>query len=138
MLTGRQERFVAEYQVDRCGARAAIRAGYSPGSAKVQASRLLTNANIRVRVDSAEVERIERVAGSAEWVVAMAVEGVELAFATGQLGAVAPLLALLAKRHPEFRAGVAVQVDARNQNFGLPPGITVEDVRRLRDALEGD
>ena len=46
-LTPRQERFVAEYAVRRNGAGAAVAAGYSAGSAKVTASRLLTVDNVR-------------------------------------------------------------------------------------------
>ena len=41
----KQSRFVREYAVDCNGAAAAVRAGYSPRSAKVTASRLLTKAN---------------------------------------------------------------------------------------------
>lgn len=46
-LTYKQKRFIDEYLVDLNGAQAAIRAGYSKNAAKEQASRLLTNANIR-------------------------------------------------------------------------------------------
>lgn len=45
-LTAQQERFVEEYIKCRKGAEAARRAGYSPDSAKQQASRLLTNADL--------------------------------------------------------------------------------------------
>jgi len=45
-FTHQQEKFVEEYLVDLNGKQAAIRAGYSPKSAKVTASRLLTNANV--------------------------------------------------------------------------------------------
>jgi phage terminase small subunit len=41
-LTARQERFVDEYLVDLNAKQAAIRAGYSPKSAHVEGSRLLT------------------------------------------------------------------------------------------------
>lgn len=47
-LSARQARFIEEYLVDGNGAKAAIRAGYAPGSAKVAAFRLLTKDN-RVR-----------------------------------------------------------------------------------------
>lgn len=47
MLNPKQKRFVDEYLVDLNGAAAAVRAGYSPGCAKVTASRLLTRANVR-------------------------------------------------------------------------------------------
>ena len=43
----KQTRFVREYAVDCNGAAAAVRAGYSPRSAKVTASRLLTKANVQ-------------------------------------------------------------------------------------------
>lgn len=46
-LTPKQERFVGEYLIDLNGAAAAIRAGFAPRSAKVTASRLLTNVNLR-------------------------------------------------------------------------------------------
>ena len=47
----RQTRFVEEYLIDGNGAQAAIRAGYSARSAKEQASRLLTYANVRAAID---------------------------------------------------------------------------------------
>jgi hypothetical protein len=40
-MTPRQERFVAEYCIDRNGAAAARRAGFSPRAARQTASRLL-------------------------------------------------------------------------------------------------
>lgn len=46
-LNPRQQRFCQEYVVDLNGTQAAIRAGYSPKSAKVTASRLLAKANIQ-------------------------------------------------------------------------------------------
>lgn len=46
-LTEKQIRFCEEYVIDLNATQAAIRAGYSEGSAKEQGSRLLTNANIQ-------------------------------------------------------------------------------------------
>lgn len=46
-LTPKQQRFVEEYTVDCNGAQAAVRAGYSKKTAKEQASRLLTNVNVK-------------------------------------------------------------------------------------------
>lgn len=46
-LTEKQLRFIREYAVDFNGEQAAIRAGYSPNGARVQASLLLTNINIK-------------------------------------------------------------------------------------------
>jgi len=45
-LTAKQLKFTREYAIDGNGAQAAIRAGYSPSSARIEASRLLTNVNI--------------------------------------------------------------------------------------------
>lgn len=59
-LTDKQKRFVEEYLVDLCGAQAAIRAGYSPRSAREIASQLLTKHHIRARVDAAMAERSKR------------------------------------------------------------------------------
>lgn len=49
-LTPKQERFCQEYVVDLNATQAAIRAGYSEESARVQASKLLTKLNIQERV----------------------------------------------------------------------------------------
>lgn len=57
-LTPRQLRFVAEYLIDQNATQAAIRAGYSKGTAKQQGSRLLTNADVAAEVN----RRQERVA----------------------------------------------------------------------------
>ena len=45
-LTARQLKFTREYAVDGNGTQAAIRAGYAPKSARIEASRLLTNVNV--------------------------------------------------------------------------------------------
>ena len=45
-LTAKQLKFTREYAVDGNGTQAAIRAGYAPNSADVEASRLLGNAKI--------------------------------------------------------------------------------------------
>lgn len=56
-LTPRQERFCEEYVVDLNGMQAAIRAGYAVNSANEQASRLLTNANIRDYIEELQTGR---------------------------------------------------------------------------------
>jgi len=58
-ISGRHKRFAEEYCVDQNGTQAAIRAGYSAGSARVTASRLLTNANIRAAIDALRWEMSE-------------------------------------------------------------------------------
>lgn len=46
MLTAKQLKFIEEYLIDLNGKQAAIRTGYSPKTAEVQASRLLSNAKV--------------------------------------------------------------------------------------------
>jgi phage terminase small subunit len=52
----RAERFCQEYMKDSNGTQAAIRAGYSAKSASVQASRLLSRSNIKLRVAELDKE----------------------------------------------------------------------------------
>ncbi len=59
-LTAKQEMFVQEYLIDLNATQAAIRAGYSTKTAKEIGSRLLTNVNVRARVDEAIAERSRR------------------------------------------------------------------------------
>lgn len=61
-LSPKQARFVAEYLKDQNATQAAIRAGYSKGTAKQQGSRLLTNADVVAEVN----KRQKRVATKAE------------------------------------------------------------------------
>ncbi len=55
-LAVKHERFVQEYMVDLNGTQAAIRAGYSEKTARSQASRLLTHANIQAHVTARRQE----------------------------------------------------------------------------------
>jgi len=50
-LTQKQARFVDEYLIDFNASRAATAAGFSPRSAKVQGSRLLTNVNVKLSIE---------------------------------------------------------------------------------------
>lgn len=59
-LTPKQLRFVEEYLVDLNATQAAIRAGYSERSAKVQACRLLTKDNVSRAVERGKAERSKR------------------------------------------------------------------------------
>lgn len=83
--TAKQRLFFAEYEKDQNGRLAAIRAGYSPKSAHVTASRLLKRAKdepeqakalAKVRADvAARVEaQVEAAKDSAAWVLAKAIE----------------------------------------------------------------
>lgn len=68
-MTPKQEQFCYEYMRDLNGAQAAIRAGFSKDTAREQASRLLSNVNIRDRVKKLQKELAERTMVSAEMVV---------------------------------------------------------------------
>jgi phage terminase small subunit len=59
-LSDKHKRFVAEYLKDLDMGEAAIRAGYSPKTARTQASRLLTNVEIRRAVDEGQAKRLEK------------------------------------------------------------------------------
>lgn len=104
-LNPKQQRFADEYLIDLNATQAAIRAGYSPHSAHVQGSQLLAVPSIRAEVDARSRAMVEKVAGSAEWIVEQTVRVVKLALDSDppDLRAATPALALLAKRHPEFR-----------------------------------
>lgn len=69
LANARHERFAQEYLVDLNGAQAAVRAGYSPKSAKVTAARLLTDANLAARIADLKAGRAERVEFTADEVV---------------------------------------------------------------------
>lgn len=59
-LNDQQRIFCNEYVIDRNGARAAIRAGYSPKTARSKASQLLTNINVKKYVEERLGDAIKR------------------------------------------------------------------------------
>lgn len=59
-LTAQEQRFVNEYLIDLCLKDAAIRAGYSPRSASVTASRLMNKEKVRDAIEIAMAERSRR------------------------------------------------------------------------------
>lgn len=62
----RYERFCQEYVIDLNGSRSAIAAGYSENGSAVTATRLLSRANIRRRIDELMSKRASKVGVSAE------------------------------------------------------------------------
>ena len=68
-LSPKRRRFVSEYLCDLNATQAAIRAGYSPRTAKVQAARLLTKADIQAAVAVAMAARSQRTEITADAVV---------------------------------------------------------------------
>jgi phage terminase small subunit len=69
-LSAKRQRFVEEYLVDLNGAQAAIRAGYSPTTAKVTASRLLTDDNVAAAVAALRAKLSKKLEATAERVIA--------------------------------------------------------------------
>lgn len=70
-LGGRQLKFVAAYVRTLNGAEAAREAGYAPRSARITASKLLTNANVAAAVRSAKAEQFRRMYMDADEVLAI-------------------------------------------------------------------
>lgn len=68
-LTAKQKRFIEEYLIDLNATQAAIRAGYSPDTAKSIGSENLTKPDIRARIDQAMAERSKRTGVNADRVV---------------------------------------------------------------------
>lgn len=56
-MNARQKWFCDEYLIDCNATQAAIRAGYSPKTAKVTGAKMLTNANLKAYID----EQLERI-----------------------------------------------------------------------------
>src|ERR1035437_3654608 len=59
-LTAKQDRFVQEFLVDLNATQAAIRAGYSPKTARVMAAENLTKPDIARAIEAAMVARADR------------------------------------------------------------------------------
>lgn len=69
-MTKKQKRFVEEYLIDLNATQAAIRAGYSPDTAKSIGSENLTKPDIQARIAKAMAERSKRTGVDADRVVA--------------------------------------------------------------------
>ncbi len=68
-MTPKQQRFVDEYMVDRNATQAAIRAGYSPKGAEVNASKMLRYPKVAEAIASATQAQSERTKINADWVL---------------------------------------------------------------------
>ena len=73
-LKPKHERFCQEYIIDYHGTNAAIRAGYEEKSARKQASRLLTNADILARIRELQQEQVKRLAVSQDYVITQLID----------------------------------------------------------------
>ena len=68
-MTKKQKRFIEEYLIDLNATQAAIRAGYSPDTAKAIGCENLTKPDIRAHIDRAMAERSKRTDVNADRVV---------------------------------------------------------------------
>jgi phage terminase small subunit len=68
-LTEKQKRFADEYLIDLNATQAAIRSGYSPGTAEQQGSRLLSNVKIRAYIDTRMAEHSRRTGVNQERII---------------------------------------------------------------------
>ena len=68
-MTKKQKRFIEEYLIDLNATQAAIRAGYSPDTAKSIGSENLTKPDIKTRIAKAMAERSRRTGVNADRVV---------------------------------------------------------------------
>jgi phage terminase small subunit len=68
-LTAKQELFIQEYLVDLNATQAAIRAGYSKNGAKQAGHNLLTNIDLRTRIEELQGLRAEKLELDANWVL---------------------------------------------------------------------
>lgn len=73
-LSPKQEMFCREYLVDLNATQAAIRAGYSPKTAKSQGQRLLTNVDVQQAIQHGKQERADKVAVTAQDVLKGVIE----------------------------------------------------------------
>ncbi len=73
-LTPKQQRFIDEYLIDLNATQAAIRAGYSPRTARAIACENLAKPDIQEAIAEAKRERSEATKINAEWVLHQAVE----------------------------------------------------------------
>ena len=69
MLNEKQQRFIEEYLIDLNATQAAIRAGYSEKTARVQGSRLLLNADVKTHIKEKMAEQSEDTIASADEVM---------------------------------------------------------------------
>lgn len=68
-MTPKQERFCLEYMVDLNATQAAIRAGYSEATAEYQASRLLSNVKVKLKISELQAKQQERTEVTADMVI---------------------------------------------------------------------
>ena len=108
-----------------------VYADCSEEAARRNASRLLTKADVRARVQELSNKAAERAVVTAEMILRRAWE-----VANSDAKDRAQHLAIAARAFPEFKDGVTV--DNRSINLTLPDGTSLDDLRRLREELKSE
>lgn len=105
-LTPKQQRFVDEYMVDHCGAKAAIRAGYARPQARSAASELLTKPNVKAAIAAKQIAlskkldiTVDTVAAELEEARSLAMRGRQPAAAVSASMGKARLMGLIVEKH---------------------------------------
>ncbi len=123
-LSAKQTRFVSEYLVDGNAAQAAIRAGYKPIGAKVTGCRLLTNPNLRARLEALQAADATRLCLEREVVLNGLTQSIEMARLQGNPAAMirgwSEIGRLMGYYAPEVKkvdldVGCQVEIDRVNQ-----------------------
>ena len=128
-MNDRRTRFVQEYAVDLNGTAAAVRAGYAPGSAKVTASRLLSDANIRQLLLSHQSETARKLELDREKVLAGLLEAVDVARVQGDPGAMIAGWREIGKMLGYYAPERAVKVD-----ISIAAKRAIDELETLPDA----
>ncbi len=119
-MTEKQNRFIDEFMLDLNATQAAIRAGYSPKSARFQASKMLLNVDIADTLSNRQGERAKRAKVDADWVLVALKSNHEGAQAKGEYGHSNKALELLGK-HIGFFDKYANQDSSVNISITTPP-----------------
>ena len=98
-MNQKQAKFCQEYVIDSNGAQAAIRAGYSPKTAREQASRLLTKVHVRKRIEELHAQSQKRMEVTVDSLTQFLLDDRTLAHANKQAGAAVSATEKLAKLH---------------------------------------
>lgn len=128
-LNPKQERFVREYLVDMNGTQAAIRAGYSPKTANVQASDLLAKPNIRAEVTKFQAKLAQKHEITLDLLTEMTLDSYRTAKDTTDAKGMTGAVAQLSKMH-------GFDVGKRLNDRGPIEDLTAEERDAVREMVE--
>ncbi len=124
-MTQKQKRFIEEYLIDLNATQAAIRAGYSPDTAKSIGSENLTKPDIQARIAKAMAERSKRTGVNADRVV---IELAKIAFAK-ITDAVDPATATIKQDATEEDLACIQSIKIKPNEFGTEREVKMYDKR---------